>query len=124
MPKGLTYTLPTTISLKAWARQIKRIWQHPIYLVGSGLRKKRPRDWDIRVELPDVKFKKLIGPVKIWESKMLSGDWDRVEYHWSDICVAFNHDGHEKTGLNIDFQFYPLSYAKELYGTEKKLKLA
>jgi len=116
--------LPEIIKLKQWAKQIKKIWRHPIYLVGSALHKAHPRDWDIRVELPAAQFRRLVGPIRGWEKKMNNGKWEETEQRWSNICVGFWHNGCDKTGLNIDFQFYPQSYCKKNFKGLPKRKLA
>ena len=55
---------------------------------------------------------------------MNNGKWEETEQRWSNICVGFWHNGCDKTGLNIDFQFYPQSYCKKNFKGLPKRKLA
>lgn len=116
------------MNLEKWAEQIYQIWQMPIYLCGSALWKgaidEEARDIDVRIEVPDDEFERIVGPVEEWKYEMRTGEWTDVAHRWSSMCLPFSYDGAFKTGLNIDFQFYPQSYCEAKYGEERKRRLA
>jgi hypothetical protein len=95
----------------------------PIWLCGSFLRKKNPRDVDIRVNLPDSDFKRMFGDPKKWETEGDRGTWTDLRWKWSDECVKMSRWWFEHTGLNIDFQIYPESYGKKHYGHLRRCRL-
>lgn len=101
--------------LRRWANMLRGHYGLPVFLCGSALLENNPepRDWDIRIEMPDKEFSTRFGDSKKWRDEGVSGEWTRVRWRWSDECVKQTKHGWKWTSLNIDFQIYPKSYCKE-----------
>lgn len=97
----------------------------PVYLVGSALLdcNARPRDWDVRINLPDDDFTRMFGSVAAWEEQGNTGLWTDVRHHWSQECVKGSKEFYYRTGLNVDFQVYPETYALGVYRKRPRLRL-
>jgi hypothetical protein len=127
--ENLPSHIPPVIRWKLvrWANMLSaRYYGAPVYLVGSALAEAnaRPRDWDIRVELPDDEFQWVFGgSPKDWESEGRSGHWSPIRWRWSDECTKRTKEGWAHVGVNIDFQIYPRSYAEKLHRGEPKCRL-
>lgn len=79
-----------------------------IYLVGSALERADWRDVDVRMMLDDATFAKmfpkaLVGHGAAWE----------FDPRWTLMTVCISTWLREKTGLPVDFQFQPMSFANE-----------
>lgn len=74
------------------------------YHVGSSLETKDWRDVDVRLILPDEVFDEMFGRVKNTSNKKLAA-----------ITLAFSSLGKEMTGLPIDFQIQPQTWANKNY---------
>jgi hypothetical protein len=98
---------------------------HPVYLCGSALRddNREPRDWDIRIILPDAAFARRYGSVAAWRREGETGCWTDVRHRWSKECTRYARNGVRCTGLNIDLQVYPASYARDTFGALPRLRL-
>lgn len=103
-------------ALREWANRMRTRFGYPVYLCGSALRDNNyaPRDWDIRVILPDGAFARRYGPVAAWRREGETGCWTDVRHRWSKECTRYSRNGARCTGLDIDFQVYPASYAREM----------
>lgn len=110
-------------SLVGLANRLKHFYGGYVYLVGSALWKKEPRDIDIRLILPDEQFEILIGNVNSWIYQIETGQWKEECYKWSKMCTQETHYFWHETGLNIDFQIYPESFSRKRYGHLPKLLL-
>ncbi len=72
---------PEHIEIGAWAllkRQAARSWHvfgEPVLLAGSAVRKAEPRDWDIRISLPDDVFAARYGDPEEWATTGETGEW-------------------------------------------------
>ena len=75
------------------------------YHVGSSLERKDWRDVDVRLILDDDEFERRFGPIHSAEANRKLGA----------ITLAFCALGKEMTGLPIDFQIQPRSWANERY---------
>lgn len=73
------------------------------YLVGSAIYGKEWRDVDVRLLLPDEEFTRRFG--EDWAKGLSWG------YAWEMTCWAFALLGRELTGLPIDFQIQPVTWA-------------
>lgn len=77
------------------------------YLVGSALTSKQWRDVDVRLILDADAFSALFP------------DWDKYQWEanskWVALCMAFSALGQKITGLPIDFQIQPRSFANQRY---------
>lgn len=104
---------------------LRGLYGAPVFLCGSALRTDNddPRDFDIRIELPEADFEKRYGSVGKWMDEGGTGRWTRVRWQWSDDCVKGSRDGWERTRLNIDLQIYPRPYSRALYGKKRKIRL-
>lgn len=59
--KVLTWT--RFLRLRRWAQRVADHEQAPVYLVGSALTKRRPRDLDVSIILPYERFVAKFGPI-------------------------------------------------------------
>lgn len=103
--------------LNRYANGLRGLYGVPIYLVGSALSgtNKNPRDWDIRIILPDDDFTIKFGDVNQWKQEGVTGLWTKLRWNWSDTCVKLSKDGYKQCGLNIDCQIYPQSHSDAVY---------
>lgn len=112
--------------LRKMANGLRGMFGMPVYLCGSALQgmNPKPRDWDIRIMLPDADFKRRFGiDAKQWANEGLTGKWTEGRWRWSDECVKQSKMAYAATGLNIDLQIYPAWYANRHYRQYPKLKL-
>lgn len=111
--------------LRAWADGIAGFYGAPVYLVGSALQdhNEHPRDWDIRVEMPDDDFSARFGSVEAWTTEAVTGQWGECRWRWSAECVKRTRDAWRWAMVNVDFQIYPLTHAERAYGKMPKLRL-
>lgn len=95
------------------AREIARFYCVPVWLCGSALLdcNAKPRDWDIRLTLPDDDFARRYGDPEKWEREGSTGEWTDVRWRWSNDCVKRSKQESLALGLNIDLQIYPASHA-------------
>jgi hypothetical protein len=83
------------------------------YLVGSCLQRPDWRDIDIRFIMPDEEFAKLFPipgswlPHQVWI-------WEH-DPKWLLLTVSISEHLSKLTGLPVDFQFQPQTYANERY---------
>jgi hypothetical protein len=82
------------------------------YQVGSSLDTKNWRDVDVRVILPDEKFKQMFGSVESYVNPKVAA-----------ITLAFAALGKQMTGLPIDFQIQSMSHANGVYGSKARSAL-
>jgi hypothetical protein len=103
--------------LHRWANGIYGLYGVPVYLVGSALSDSNPdpRDWDVRITLPDKEFAVRFGDPQAWVTEGATGIWTRVRWHWADECVKRAKSGWYACRLNIDFQIYPRSHVRRIY---------
>lgn len=85
--------------LHDWGRSVSEMFNNEsVYLVGSSITKKDYRDVDVRIVLDDKQFKKL--------EKMFNTEYLRIGVSlW----------GQKVTGLPIDFDVQPRSFANKKY---------
>jgi hypothetical protein len=111
--------------LYRFANGLAGLYGVPIYLCGSALRPDNPdpRDYDIRIMLPDEHFRARYGDVQKWNDEGAIGNWTRVRWRWSADCTKQSRVGFRETGLNVDVQIYPASHARALYGKKRRVRL-
>ena len=111
--------------LRRWANRLRGRYGVPIYLCGSALRADNPdpRDWDVRIMLPDERFALAFGPVDEWRDEGCTGKWMRTRWRWSDQCVKDTQDFAAWCALNGDVQIYPESHAAKLYADAPRFRL-
>lgn len=94
--------MPAWLQLHDFAHLAHAAFGGRVLLVGSALRRKRPRDVDVRVELLDSEYVAKIGPI---------GECNTPATAWSGHCLAWSALGREMTRRPIDFQIQPLCVA-------------
>ncbi len=101
---------PAIFKLQAACQQLDRAWSHldgfGCYLVGSCLERPDFRDVDVRLILSDETFMREFPDVvsidhAVWE----------FDPKWLVLTVAISEWLRAQTGLPIDFQFQPQSFA-------------
>ncbi len=125
LPSHITENKLLLEKLRSFANEVAIKYNLPVYLCGSALNENNsnPRDWDLRIWMPDSIFKKLFGSPEIWEQEGKTGQWTNIRSGWSDICVKITEDGWEHTQLQLDCQICPLSYSERAYGKLNKVIL-
>ena len=105
-------------SLRTEANGLRGLYGVPVYLVGSALfdSNEQPRDWDIRLALPDAEFKRRYGDPERWLFEGGDGNWTKVRWRWSDDCVKQSQRCSSNCGVLVDVQIYPESHAKRYRG--------
>lgn len=98
--------MPAGIWLTKFGVIVRDYFGHVPYHVGSSLSSKTWRDVDVRLILPDDEFAALFGDVH------RSSETDPK---LAAITLAFASLGQQMTGLPIDFQIQPQSWANEKY---------
>lgn len=113
--------------LTRFGNMLSALFGGPVYLVGSALQEgnENPRDWDLRLSLPDEWFALRYDPlegvtptgvahvVKEWRAQRYSGSYTALYWRWADEMVRYSNMGRRQCGLNIDFQVYPQSFFDE-----------
>ena len=97
--------MPAGIWLGKFGTIITDYFGHVAYHVGSSLDRKDWRDVDVRLILPDDEFTELFG----------TNQSSTTNQKLSAVTLAFAALGKEMTGLPIDFQIQPQSWANEHY---------
>jgi hypothetical protein len=112
------------LNLQRHGNGLRGCYGMPVYLVGSALQDGNPypRDWDIRLHLPDSAFEAKYGPVSSWLQQGASGQWNRTRWRWSDDCVKQSQAIAADTELNIDFQVMPWCH-RETYRGKPRMRL-
>ena len=77
---------------------------HGCYVVGSAIERPDWRDVDVRMILTDAGFEAL------FPDALLNGSWE-FDARWTLMTTAISGWLKEQTGLPIDFQFQPQSWA-------------
>lgn len=98
--------MPAGIWLQKFGTIVADYFGHVAYQVGSSLVGKGWRDVDVRLILPDEEFAASFGSVHA------SAIGDRK---LAAITLAFAALGKEMTGLPIDFQIQPQTWANDRY---------
>lgn len=91
--------------LRPWANLVSARFGAPVYLVGSALREKWPRDIDVRVILPADDYVARYGS---WlDRKDVSlVRWPIGARRWAADCGKQNRYVAKVHGLNVDFQIH------------------
>ena len=97
--------MPAGIWLNKFGVVIRDYFGHVPYHVGSSLDSKDWRDVDVRLILPDDEFVAMFGHI--------DQRWPNPKY--AAIVLAFCALGEKMTGLPIDFQIQPQSYANKAF---------
>lgn len=102
--------MPQYLYLEEFGSHLWSVFGHPAYLVGSALFGKKWRDVDVRLLLPDDEY-------AAWGF----GDpnYPTRNAKLVAITMAFAALGKQMTGLPIDFQLQPRSYANEKFNESR-----
>lgn len=120
--------LPKHLRGNKWLRSLRReanglrgLYGVPVLLVGSALLDSNPdpRDWDIRLTIPDDDFRRRHGDPTQWEIEGGTGHWTRVRWRWSDDCVRRSRQLSASLGVLVDFQVYPRRYVRRMHWYSK-----
>lgn len=98
--------MPASIWLVKFGTIVRDYFGHVAYQVGSSLHTKGWRDVDVRLMLPDDEFAARFGDLH------RSAETDP---RLSAVTLAFCALGKAMTGLPIDFQIQPQSWANKHY---------
>lgn len=105
--------MPAGIWLHKFGVLIRDYFGHVPYHVGSSLVTKGWRDVDVRLILPDDEFLAIFGNLKSAE----------VNKKLAAVTLAFSALGKEMTGLPVDFQIQPQTWADEKYPSQPRSAL-
>lgn len=101
--------MPASLKLHEFGSHVWSVFGGPPYHVGSSVENKTGwRDVDVRMILDDEEWWKVWG----------FGDPDYVMHRdekWIALCLAFSTLGREMTGLPIDFQIQPRTWANKKF---------
>jgi hypothetical protein len=105
--------MPAGIWLVKFGVIVSDYFGHVPYQVGSSIHTKEWRDVDVRLILPDDEFSDRFGenPSSDTNTKLAA------------VTLAFSALGAHMTGLPIDFQIQPQSWANRHYGDEARSAL-
>lgn len=104
--------MPEGIWLAKFGVIVTDYFGHIPYHVGSSLHTKEFRDVDVRLILPDDEFEAQFGAVQTTANSRLAA-----------ITLAFAALGAQMTGLPVDFQIQPESYANGAFAGEPRSAL-
>jgi hypothetical protein len=111
------------LKLRAWAQGVADDNQAPVYLVGSVLKKRKPRDIDISVIFPLAAYEERYGelPKEEWEfDKMVKPIMDKA--HRDPARMKAYWDAFYNVGRKIGFD---IKFCPDTWWTEKdKMLLA
>ena len=97
--------MPAGIWLQKFGSIVRDYFGHVAYHVGSSLDRKDWRDVDVRLILPDDEFTARFG----------TNQSSTANPKLAAVTLAFAALGSDMTGLPIDFQIQPQSWANEHY---------
>lgn len=125
LPKHLRANREALGHLRHLANALTARYGLPVWLCGSALAdfNARPRDWDLRIEMPDEQFTRMFGDWQKWQQEGWSGEWSTIRERWAAECVKQTGWCWKTAPLNIDFQIYPVTHCRVHYRTAPKLKL-
>ncbi len=105
--KGVYVGAPECFKLELACQHINRAFDGQCYLVGSALKRADWRDIDIRFIMEDEAFESLFPDVA-----NLKGTWE-FDPRWLLLTTWASAFLNQATGLPVDFQFQPQSWAND-----------
>jgi hypothetical protein len=110
--------------LRKFANGLAGYYGQPVWLVGSVLlpSNSRPRDWDIRVVLPNEDFEMRFGALGEWAHDGLTGKWHEARWRWADENVKRSREAWRTLRLPVDFQTMPVVSASA-YRADMRFRL-
>lgn len=97
--------MPAAVLLTKFGAILRDYFGHTAYHVGSSVTSKQWRDVDVRLLLPDDEFTEQFGDNRSAETNP----------KLAAITLAFAVLGRQMTGLPIDFQIQPVTWANEKF---------
>jgi hypothetical protein len=106
--KGCHVGAPAIFALEMACREINAAFEgFGPYLVGSAIERPDWRDVDVRFIMPDDDFSKL------FPDALTDGAGWEFDGRWLLLTVALSERLSKLTGLPVDFQFQPQTYANK-----------
>lgn len=102
--------MPFSLLLCQFGEYVHHAFGHAAYHVGSSLGQEKTqwRDVDVRLLIPDEEYERLgFGDVKGYPQNTHSNE------RWVAVVLAWSCFGKHITGLPIDFQIQPVSWANK-----------
>ncbi len=116
MGGGVSTGMPAGIWLAKFGAIVTDYFGGVPYQVGSSLDRKDWRDVDVRLILDDDEFDRLFDAKRLGRNA-------NSNPKLSAVTLAFSALGQQMTGLPIDFQIQPQSWANEKYGGQPRSAL-
>jgi hypothetical protein len=110
---------PATLHLEVFGELLWDAFDAMPYHVGSSAMGKVWRDVDVRVILPDRRYRVLFGDP--WKR---GGHLRMAHSRWGVVCMAFSALGEKMTGLPIDFQVQSQTEANTYDGVRNAIGIA
>lgn len=98
--------MPAGIWLNKFGVLVCDFFGHVPYHVGSSVSSKEWRDVDVRLILPDQEFKARFGDNRSADTNVVL----------ASVTLAYSALGKHMTGLPVDFQIQPATWANAHYG--------
>jgi len=114
-PKASYIGAPACFALEMACKQVNDAFRVPapgfsgLFIVGSALKRPDWRDVDVRMMLDDATFQKMFPDVDISHGAAL---WE-FDPRWTLMTTAIAQWMRHQTGLPIDFQFQPMTWANK-----------
>lgn len=99
--------MPQTLLLCQFGQYVYDSFGHVAYHVGSSLASKEWRDVDVRLMIPDAEYEAKFGVVSGYPQN------SHTNKAWVATVLAWTQFGRHITGLPIDFQIQPWSWANK-----------
>ena len=106
---------PACFLLEEACQFLNRAFDGQCYVVGSVLERPDWRDVDIRMMMKDDDFMALFPDV----NHLDNGSWE-FDARWIVLTTAISEQLKRKTGLPVDFQFQPMTFANKHHGRAAK----
>lgn len=126
----------TNSLVKRWANHIAGFYGHPVYLVGSQLTSKDPRDVDVICIIPDNEFvlryinqQEVVGHSDVekcqqWYLRWLTGLYDASNWTWCRDVSHKSLQGMDFCSQQIDMKVLSDTMQEEYYSDKMKLKIS
>lgn len=118
--------MPALLHLEQFGSYVWDAFGHPPLLVGSSMRRKRWRDVDVRLVLPNSEYCRVfrLDPVEgaDFDEVAARDHWNAGTHRcpiWVSLCLAYSALAKQMTGLPVDFQIQPKVSAEKLFGPDE-----
>lgn len=105
---------PACFALETACKQVREAFRDgaefaDIFIVGSSMERADWRDVDVRMMLDDDTFRRMFPSVDISHDAAL---WE-FDPRWTLMVTAISQWMRQQTGLPVDFQFQPMTWANK-----------